>query len=193
LLCERPLLEALGEIKINIIYVFVILLLIIAITETVLSGTWNKYYFLHGIPIFSKEIEISNINKASEEIQNFIITLDTFPGFSKYKGTMFDENTFAFRKKIITVSFYRNDFENIHGTISINPESRNVEIKGYAGFSLLAFLLYFFVFFLSETENFVARIFPALFFIFIIGLISYAFDRRKYNKMLTEITELINK
>ena len=108
--------------KMNIIYVFGILLLIIAITETVLSGTWNKYYFLHGIPIFSKEIEISNINKASKEIQNFIITLDTFSGFSKYKGTMFDENTFAFRKKMITVSFYRNDLENIHGTISINPE-----------------------------------------------------------------------
>ena len=177
----------------NIIYVFVILLLIIAITETVLSGTWNKYYFLHGIPIFSKEIEIPNINKASKEIQNFIITLDTFPGFSKYKGTMFDENTFAFRKKMITVSFYRNDFENIHGTISINPESRKIKIKGCSGYSFLAFLLYFFVFFLSDSENFVAGFLPALFFILIIGLISYAFDRRKYNKFVAKITELVNK
>ena len=177
----------------NIIYVFVILLLIIAITETVLSGTWNKYYFLHGIPIFSKEIEISNINKASKEIQNFIITLDTFPGFSKYKGTMFDENTFAFRKKMITVSFYHNDFENVHGTISINPESRNIKIKGYPGYSFLAFLLYIFVFFLSDSENFVVSFLPALFVILIICLISYAFDRRKCNKLVAKIIELVNK
>ena len=177
----------------NIIYVFVILLLGIAITETVLSGTWNKYYFLHGIPIFSKEIEISNLIKVSNEIQNFITTLDMFPDFTKYKGTMFDENTFAFRKKLITVSFFRNDFENIHGTISINPESGNIKIKGYASYSFLAFLLYFFAFFLSDSENFLVGFLLALFVILIIGLISYAFDRRKYNQLVAEITKLVNK
>ena len=106
---------------------------------------------------------------------------------------MFDENTFAFRKKMITVSFYRNKFDNIHGTISINPESRKIKIKGCLSYSFLNFLLYFFVFFLSDSENFVAGFLPALFFILIIVLISYAFDRRKYNKFVAKIKELVNK
>ena len=83
----------------NIILVFGILLFSIVIIETILSGTWNRYYFFYGIPIYSKEIEISDLNKTSQLITHFIDIMDTVKGFSKYKGKSLDENTFAFRKK----------------------------------------------------------------------------------------------
>ena len=87
------------EKRMNIILVFGILLFSIAIIETILSGTWNRYYFLYGIPIYSKEIEISDLNKTSQLVIHFIDTMDTVKGLSKYKGKRLDENTFAFRKK----------------------------------------------------------------------------------------------
>ena len=60
------------EKRMNIILVFGILLFSIAIIETILSGTWNRYYFLYGIPIYSKEIEISDLNKTSQLVIHFI-------------------------------------------------------------------------------------------------------------------------
>ena len=30
--------------------------------------TWNKFYFLYGIPVFKKTIEIQNLEKANIEI-----------------------------------------------------------------------------------------------------------------------------
>jgi hypothetical protein len=173
-------------------YVFVIFLIII-VAEIVLSGTWNKYYFLYGIPLFSKEIEISNLDRATKEIQNFITNIDTNAEFSKYKGVIFDEHTFAFRKKLNIINFSRNDFERIHGTISINPENRNITIKGYMEYSFLAFMLYFLVFFISDSKKLVISSLPFLFAFLLSGLMAYIFDRKKYNKLVTEITELVNK
>ena len=180
------------EKKMNIILVFGILLFSIAIIETVLSGTWNRFYFLYGIPIYSKEIEISDLTKTSQLVIHFIDTMDTVKGLSKYKGKRLDENTFAFRKKMIAVSFFRNDFENIHGTIGIDSESRTLKIKGYAGYTFPALMLYIFIVFTAGFESFLTEAFSSLIIILILSSISYAFDRRKYNKLFTEITKLIN-
>ena len=175
----------------NFIYIFGTILLIIAITETILSGTWNKFYFLHGIQIYSKEIEISDLDEASKELKNYISNLDNTAGFKRYKGKVFDENTFAFRKKLVSLGFSRNDFEDIHGTITINPESRSIKIKGYTGYTILAFLLYFFFFFLSDADDILSHSIPELLFVLTWGAISYAFSRRKYNKLFAAITELL--
>ena len=175
-----------------IILVFGILIFIIVIIETILSGTWNRYYFLYGIPIYSKELEISDLNKISQEIIHFIDTMDTVNGFSKYKGKRLDESTFAFRKKMITVGFFRNDFENIHGTISIDSESRTLKIKGCAGYSFPIFMLYIFIVFTAGSESFLIDVFSSVIIILILSSISYVFDRRKYNRLFVEITKLIN-
>ena len=176
----------------TIIYVFGILLIIIGILETILSGTWNNLYFLYGIQIYSKEIEITDVNKTSQKIDDFFNNLDSVSGFTKYKGKKLDDNTFVFRKKLITVSFFRNDFENIHGTVIINPENRTLKIKGYAGYTVLAFMLYFVLFFMSQNEYIITSVISGLILILIIGSISYAFDHRKYKKLYAEISKLIN-
>lgn len=174
------------------IFIFIILTLIIAVTETILSGKWNKNYFLHGIPIYSKELKISNAKKAAADIDSFINHLDSVPGFSKYTGKTLGENLFAYRKKMITVSLVRNDFDNISGIVLIDPENRILKIKGHTGYTFIAAMLYFFVFFVTSAEGSVAATsISAGLIILIIGLIFYAVSRRKYNRLYNKISKLI--
>ena len=175
----------------NIIILFGILFAIILISEIVLSSTWNKYYFLYGIPIYSRTIDISNIEQSSQKISNFINSIDTVPGFSKYKAELLENNIYAFRKKMISESFYHNGLENIHGIITIDSEQRTLKIKGNIRYSFIVLMLYFFVFYIYDFVSFTS-IFSVLLSIFILSALSYAFDYRKYKKLFDEITKKLN-
>lgn len=169
-----------------------IILIVVGISELILSLKWNKFYFSHGLKFYSKEIEFSDLNLTLARIKSFINNIDNTNGFSKYTGEELDENTFAFRKKLITISVFRNDFENIHGIISIDSETRILKIKGYAHNSFLAFLLYIAIFIISGSTSFLSGIFSCLPLILIFGSISYAFDHRKSKKLAERITEIVN-
>ena len=171
----------------NIYLVCLIIVFIVAIVETILSSTWNKHYFSHGIEIFKKSIPVSNLDNASHKISEFVNNLDKQKGFSNYKGADLDDNVFAFQKKLITIGTSRNGLENIHGTISIDSESRAIRIKGFVGYSFLSLMIYIFIFFLLDS-----RLVSALIIVSILSLLSYWFESRKYKKLTTEITNLIN-
>ena len=49
-------------------HICIIILCLLAVVEVVLMTTWNKFYFLYGIPVFKKTIEIQNLEKANIEI-----------------------------------------------------------------------------------------------------------------------------
>ena len=49
-------------------HICIVILCVLAVVEVVLNSTWNKFYFLYGIPVFRKTIEIQNLEKASAEI-----------------------------------------------------------------------------------------------------------------------------
>ena len=74
-------------------YIFIILLFILAIIETILAARWNKFYFLYGIPIFKKTIEIQNREKASAEIIYLInhMILAFFQGYVDHKRSLYNE------------------------------------------------------------------------------------------------------
>lgn len=91
------------------------------------------------------------------------------------------------KKKLITIGTFRNDLENIHGTISIDSETRAIRIKGFVGYSFLSLMIYIFIFFLLDS-----RLVSALIIVSIFSLLSYWFESRKYKKLTTEITNLIN-
>ena len=171
----------------NIYLVCLIIVFIVAIVETILSSTWNKHYFFHGIEIFKKSIPVSNLDNASHKISEFVNNLDKQNGFSNYKGADLDDNVFAFQKKLITIGTSRNGLESIHGTISIDYETRAIRIKGFVGYSFLSLMIYIFIFFLLDS-----RIVSALIIVSILSLLSYWFESRKYKKLTTEITNLIN-
>ena len=171
----------------NIHLVCLIIVFIVAIVETILSSTWNKHYFSHGIEIFKKSIPVSNLDNASHKISEFVNNLDKQKGFSNYKGAELDDNVFAFQKKLITIGTSRNGLENIHGTISIDSETRAIRIKGFVGYSFLSLMIFIFIFFLLDS-----RLVSALIIVSILSLLSYWFESRKYKKLTTEITNLIN-
>lgn len=175
-----------------LVLVAAIILIITGISEVILFSRWNKFYFSHGLKIFSQEIEISDLNKTATKIKSFITHLDNVRGFSKYTGSELDENTFAFRKKLVTISFFRNDFENIHGRILIDPETRTLKITGYAKSSFIAFFLYTAIFVSYNMDSFIAGILTSLFIILIFGSITYAFSRRKYKKLVERINDLLS-
>ena len=171
----------------NIYLVCLIIVFIVAIVETILSSTWNKHYFSHGIEIFKKSIPVSNLDNASHKISEFVNNLDKQKGFSNYKGADLDDNVFAFQKKLITIGTSRNGLENIHGTISIDSETRAIRIKGFVGYSFLSLMIFIFIFFLLDS-----RLVSALIIVSILSLLSYWFESRRYKKLTTEITNLIN-
>lgn len=177
----------LGDFMENIYLVCLIIVFIVAIVETILSSTWNKYYFSHGIEIFKKSIPISNLDNASHKISEFVNNLDKQKGFSNYKGADLDDNVFAFQKKLITIGTSRNGLENIHGTISIDSETRAIRIKGFVGYSFLSLMINIFIFFLLDSD-----LVSALIIVSILSLLSYWFESRRYKKLTTEITNLIN-
>ena len=167
--------------------VCLIIVFMVAIVETILSSTWNKHYFSHGIEIFKKSIPVSNLDNASHKISEFVNNLDKQKGFSNYKGADLDDNVFAFQKKLITIGTSRNGLESIHGTISIDSETRAIRIKGFVGYSFLSLMIFIFIFFLLDS-----RLVSALIIVSILSLLSYWFESRKYKKLTTEITNLIN-
>ena len=175
----------------NLLSICGTILITIAIIEIILSGTWNKMYFSYGIPILSKEIEFSNTDKTSTEILYFINHMDTVKGFSKYTGRIFDENTFAFRKKMFTVSIIHKDYKNIHGTIIIDPETRTLKIQCFARYTFIAFLIDYFIYFMDHSESVFISAIINLIIIFIFSLIYYLYDRSKFNELYSEISKLI--
>ena len=52
-------------------------------------------------------------------------------------------------------------------------------------------MLYIFIVFTASFESFLTEAFSSLIIILILSSISYAFNRRKYNKLFAEITKLI--
>ena len=176
----------------NMYLVCLIIVFIVAIVETILSSTWNKHYFSHGIEIFKKSIPVSNLDNASHKISEFVNNLDKQKGFSNYKGADLDDNVFAFQKKLITIGTFRNDLESIHGTISIDSETRAIRIKGFVRYSFLSLMIFISIFFLLDSDFSFSRLVSALIIVSIPSLLSYWFESRKYKKLTTQIKNLIN-
>ena len=169
-------------------YICIILLFILAIIETILNARWNKFYFLYGIPVFRKTIEIQNLEKASAEIIYLINHIDTIKKFRKYTGHIFDENTFFFRKKM--VSSGRNNFDDIKGIIFVDAENREIVVKGSLGYTFILGVLIVLLMFINAFDSFTELLIPVS-FIVIMLIISYLIERRKYNLLVDEITERI--
>ena len=93
---------------------------------------------------------------------------------------------------MITIGTSRNGLENIHGTISIDSETRAIRIKGFVGYSFLSLMIFIFIFFLLDSDFSFSRLVSALIIVSILSLLSYWFESRKYKKLTTEITNLIN-
>ena len=174
----------------NIFYFVIGFLLIVGITETILSAKWIKWYFVKAIPIHAKEIEISDVEKTEKRIRSFISQIDKTDGFSRYKGFIADEGLFFFRPKIFQMG---RKSPGLHGTITIDTENRIIKVKGNLSYSLLSFVIYMCTFILSVPgKDLFEKILPVLFLIFILT-ISYLIEHREFKKLVTELQYAINR
>lgn len=175
----------------DINFVFGVLLVIVAVTETILSIRWSPFYFIHGIKIYSKEIDFNDLSTTSNEVKKFITNLNNASGFLRYTGKEIDDGILAFRKKMISVGFYRNDFENIHGSVIVDPETMTVKINGYENWTFVFFLIYLMPFLFPENGICISTVLSVLLFPLILFVLSFAFERRKYKKLTARIAELV--
>ena len=167
-----------------------IFVLILVLIETILAAKWNPFYFEKTIPLHTKLIPFTDIENTKLGLIHFINHLDTYKGLKKYIGIIADENTFYFRKKM--VSSGKNNFDDIHGSITIDSENRHIILKIRMGFSYIIAMCFMF-YFLSFVDGF--DIFTAIVFlivVIIIRLISFAIERSVLNKMINELTNAIN-
>ncbi len=163
-------------------------LIAVILVEVILMASWNKLYFTKAIPVLRQKIEITDPEKAEKRINSFITRMDNNDGFEKYKGIKAGEGLFFYRHKLIT--FGSKNSAGIHGTISVDSENRCVIIKWNLDYSLLALLIYFISLGLKSTG--IEMLLPFL-FISIIYAISFAFNRSKFNQLVTEVKYIINR
>lgn len=179
----------------NIYFSICFIIFDLLVIKAIFSALWVKFYFLHYPAVFNKKIEYSNKQKISENISNFINHMDKINGFSRYTGKIINNNLFFFRKKLINISFIRNDFDSISGTISIDEENKVITIKGHLGNSLFIAIVFFIMFLnqksTSSSPNIIANIIALLFIGLIIFLPCFFFEKRRFKKLVSEIEDLI--
>lgn len=172
-------------------FLIIFFILFFSIVEMILSRKWNHYYYSYTLPIFHKTFIYSNLNLSSKNIENFINNMDKKEYFHHYIGKCIDQNTFFFRKKMITVGLFRNDFENLHGTILIDTENQIIKLKCSSLYSQLLFLTYIFLSLWQESDFIFSNIIPILLTVLFLYLIFYFSDFIRYKKLLKEITNLV--
>jgi hypothetical protein len=166
----------------NIYFIIVAILFGIAfLIEKILIGTGNQWYYEHGFIIYTKYGKLPvqvNLPLSIEYIQS------TIPE-SKYEGfivTKMADNRFALRER-----FFRYNKQHyapdMRGRITLNPEKREMEIKGLLNLTpgpLLIFILS-----IASLINFKLVVFLglALFIFTIFNLNSFSIQSKRYNEI----------
>lgn len=169
-------------------HICIVILCVLAVVEVVLNSTWNKFYFLYGIPVFRKTIEIQNLEKANTEITYLINHINSINAFKRYTGHIFNEQTFFFRKQILISG--RNNFDDIKGSIYIDAENREIVVKGFLSYSYILALIVALLLFINLSDL-VSGIILSVICIVGMILLSFVIGQRKYNLLVDEITERI--
>ena len=110
-------------------------LIISMLAEAILSAAWNKTYFTIGIPFFTRSIPV-HVHHAN------IPSKSVFEGQAGLGSIVFKEispNSYGFREKLFQFRWMR--FSPImHGLLIFDDANSQIVVKGFAHWSLLAFL-----------------------------------------------------
>ena len=126
----------------SILNLVFLLLLIISIFELYFLGSWNKFYFFHGIPIFIKKIDFLQAKNLQEKIITFIETIENEDGLKNMKGKIVNKSSYCFREKLIDFSFFKFEYTPVmHGNITIDITNRVIVIKGLLNIYFIIFCI----------------------------------------------------
>lgn len=162
--------------------------------DLLLLGLWNNFYYSYGIPVFKRTFAIQNLGLASDKISKFVESLGQDECFPSFKGKTIDENKYFIRNKLVQFSFIRKSNAGVmHGNIKIDSEERTVTITAFMNLYWLFILLFGLT---IETGYFESFDFHRILIIAVavIGffVIYYLIEKRKYNKLATEIQSFLN-
>ena len=123
------------------------------IVELYLSVTWNKQYFMFGIPIYSKEYSLLDNSNRTINIRR-LDTLFKSWIMPSYTFHRFDDHLYGFRFKFF--QFTLLNYKGImHGTISIDNINNKIIVKGRLDIFAIIFPVLFILFFvLNINEGF---------------------------------------
>jgi len=107
--------------------------------ESILAGTWNRFYFTFGLPIFTRRIPV---NVFSFPPLDFESIEAEFSGTWNRKSLVFMElepGLYAFREKKLEFRGTRSNSEIMHGLLILEQNSQQVVVRGYANWWLFFF------------------------------------------------------
>lgn len=161
--------------------VSIIVLIVVAIAETVLNSRWVPFYFLHGIPLFKKTVTLVETTNLSPD--------DLTTNFSQGITTPIvffpiGENVIAFREKMISFRLFHYT-PVMHGLIRVDSERREISVTGFANWFALLFAITFPAAFItnSPAKSELGFVIPFLFILF--GSL-YAIQYYRFTRILGE-------
>ncbi|WP_265550690.1 hypothetical protein [Trichlorobacter lovleyi] len=164
--------------------VSIIILVVVAIAETVLNSRWLPFYFLNGIPLFKKTVSIVETPCLSpDDLTNQFSQGITTPIVFAPIG----EDLIAFREKMISFRFFHYT-PVMHGLIRVDRDRLEISVTGYANWFSLLFAFIFPAAFItnSPAKSELGFIIPFLLVLF--GSL-YAIQFYRFTKILEAIKQ----
>ena len=114
---------------------------LIAILELIVSGTWQKFYFTSGIPIFKQSIRLSSPAELSVDSLN-----EQFQGgwCDPLRFREISRHNIAFREALFHFSFFKMNYTPVmHGLIRYDERSKELHVIGFANWFAPLFIIVF--------------------------------------------------
>jgi len=167
-------------------------LVVIGILEIIASALWWRFYFIFGLPIYTRRIKITTDKIQSLSAQALEDALPEVawrpPLLVRQIGSM----NFAFREKMLFIGF--SYVPVMHGYMNYDPNKKEVIISGLANWYALSFAIFFILLsiaFMSESKELMFLILPASLFL-IMGN-GYLSQRRRFSQFIETVQITVNK
>jgi hypothetical protein len=142
-------------------YLFFTVIASVAI-ETFLSARWMPFYYKSGISVYRRKIIVQAGFSQEPTAEKIEAGLPDNGWFAPMLVRRLDDNTFAFREKMLSFRFGAYS-PVMRGCIICKPHAGHVEIHGYANWFIVALSLYILVFFIAPPIDVVDLLVPLFF------------------------------
>ena len=154
----------------------IVLVALVAATETIASVTWLPIYFRHGIPLYTRNV-VGNLPNTRRDLMDLVACSQT--GYSFHRLSLHD---IAFREPLVT--FTR--IPVMHGRLI--HDGCSVQVTGLVNWSIVAFGILFFAVGSMFFPH--APIYAILMLAAFVALLAWSHDaqRRRLNDLVVELT-----
>jgi hypothetical protein len=167
--------------------VSIIILVVVAIAETVLNSRWAPFYFLRGIILFKKSVSfaespyLSPDDLSTQFSQGIVTPIVFYP---------LGEDLIAFREKLLGFRLFHYT-PVMHGLIRVDRERREISVTGYANWFALLFAIIFPAAFITNSPAKSESSFIIPFLLILFGSL-YAIQYVRFTKITEAIRERLS-